>query len=118
VYDGSIVIFGGFLNDGERTNDIYRYYIKDNKWELVSVLGYAKPRSRAGHSAILHGDLMTIFGGRDEENNKLNDLWEFNFTTYTWEPLNADNPPCPRSGHSANLYKDMMIIFGGIFDVT
>ena len=64
---------------------------------------------------------MVIFGGRDFESNKLNDLWVFNFSTYQWEYIEIsddDVKPLRRSGHSACLYKDMMLIFGGIFEVT
>jgi N-acetylneuraminic acid mutarotase len=73
---------------------------------------------RAGHSAIIYNDSMVIFGGRDEYNNKLNDIWQFNFSSYTWESKEDGNPPAGRSGHSASLYKDMMVIFGGIVEVT
>lgn len=65
IYEGSMVIFGGFTINGERSNEIYRYYFKDNKWEKVSVLGLDAPVPRAGHSAIVFGDSMVIFGGRD-----------------------------------------------------
>lgn len=27
---------------------------------------------------------MYIFGGKDDENNKLNDTWKFNFSTLEW----------------------------------
>lgn len=122
LYEGSMVIFGGFVmgsGTGERTNDIYRYHFKDNKWEKVTMLGVYTPKARAGHSAVIVGDTMVIFGGRDEDNNKLNDLWLFNFSTYFWEPIRVDDPlPLPRSGHSACMYKDMMLIFGGIHEVT
>lgn len=65
-----------------------------------------------------------IFGGKNEENEKLNDLWAFNFTTQTWEryqanmPLSDESMPLPRSGHSAAVHQQYMVIFGGIFDVT
>ena len=62
---------------------------------------------------------MAVFGGRDEDNNKLNDLWLFNISSYVWEKIETDfNIPKGRSGHSACLYKDMMLIFGGIYEVT
>jgi len=121
IYEGSMVIFGGFSTDGERSNDVYRYYFKDNKWEKVSALGLDCPCPRAGHSAIVFGDSMVIFGGKDSEGNKLNDIWIFNFSTYQWECIElSDNDlkPLPRSGHSACLYKDMMLIIGGIYEVT
>ena len=34
IYEGSMIIFGGFVN-GVRSNEIYRYYFNDNRWELV-----------------------------------------------------------------------------------
>jgi len=32
----------------------------------------------------MFGDSMFIFGGKDDDNNKLSDLWEFNFNNYKW----------------------------------
>jgi N-acetylneuraminic acid mutarotase len=34
IYEGSMVVFGGFVN-GDRVNEIYRYYFKENRWERV-----------------------------------------------------------------------------------
>lgn len=61
---------------------------------------------------------MYVFGGKDLDNNKLNDVWEFNLNTYVWTYIEALNPPLARSGHSASVYKDMMVVFGGIYEVT
>ena len=119
-YENSMLIFGGFIQNGERTNSIYRYFFKDNKWEKVQVLGSVQPVTRAGHSAVIHGDTMVVFGGRDSESNKLNDLWVFNLASYVWEKQECPEWELPmgRSGHSACLYKDMMLVFGGIYEVT
>lgn len=38
-YENSIIVFGGFAESGERVNDLYRYYFKENKWEKVLVMG-------------------------------------------------------------------------------
>ena len=81
LYEGTMLIYGGFVN-GERTSEIYKYYFKDNKWEFVQSLGDRVPPKRAGHSAIIYKDSMFVFGGKDEDNNKLNDLWEFNLNNY------------------------------------
>jgi N-acetylneuraminic acid mutarotase len=79
-----MVIFGGFV-DGVRSNEIFRYHIKNNNWEKIAILGKIRPLPRAGHSAISYGDSMIIFGGIDEDYEKLNDLWIFNFADYTWQ---------------------------------
>ena len=76
-----MIVFGGFVN-GTRANDIYRYYYKENKWELIQPMGDVLPPKRAGHSSSLYGDSIIVFGGKDEDNNKLNDIWEFNLTNY------------------------------------
>jgi hypothetical protein len=34
VYDGSMVIFGGFVN-GVRTNEVYRFHFNSKKWEFL-----------------------------------------------------------------------------------
>lgn len=44
------------------------------------------PCPRAGHSAVHALDkdgseIMLVFGGKDDENQKLSDLWKFSFKT-------------------------------------
>lgn len=74
--NNQIIIFGGFVN-GERTNEIDRYSIKENTWERLKIKSTLSPSPRAGHSAVIHGQNMVVFGGRDE-NERLNDTWIFN----------------------------------------
>lgn len=61
--------------------------------------------------------MMYIFGGKDDENNKLQDTWKFNFHTKTWEEIRQSEVPAPRSGHASCVYRDYMIVYGGIFDI-
>jgi N-acetylneuraminic acid mutarotase len=36
IYDGrEMIVFGGFVDGSERTNDVYIYNLKENKWEKV-----------------------------------------------------------------------------------
>jgi N-acetylneuraminic acid mutarotase len=66
IYENSMIVFGGFAENGERVNEIYRYYFKENKWEKVLVLGGNEaPSPRVGHSAVIMGDSLVIFGGKD-----------------------------------------------------
>lgn len=119
-----MVIFGGFVN-GERTNEIFKYSIRDNKWTKIERQSDDVPCPRAGHSAVLRyldndKRSMVIFGGKDEDNEKLKDVWEFNFETETWQELIGDDDKgiLERSGHSACMYKGMMLVFGGIYEIT
>lgn len=64
---------------------------------------------------------MYVFGGKDEENHKLNDFWAYHIRSGKWEKITVANEatvPMARSGHSANIYLDFMVLFGGIFEIT
>ena len=105
MYNDCMVIFGGF-SFGERTNDIWKYYFNTNTWEKAVNKGTDAPCPRAGHSAVInstnqHGDFMYIFGGKDDDNNKLNDTWKFDFFKGIWTQIGQKDEPVERSGHSA-----------------
>lgn len=122
VVDGSTVwIFGGF-EDGSRSNKIRTFDLEQHKWSLVEPADPRAPlpKERAGHSAVLYENSIYIFGGKDDENFKLNDLWKFDLAARTWTNLETatGTAPMARAGHTANVYEGKMFIFGGIFEVT
>ena len=41
------------------------------------------PTERKGHSAVIYGDDMYVFGGEDKQGNS-NDFFSFNFARFTW----------------------------------
>jgi len=62
---------------------------------------------------------MYVFGGKDVENNKMNDLWRLDLDFDKWEEMEPVGvKPMERSGHSADFYNGNMIIFGGLFEIT
>ena len=63
---------------------------------------------------------MFVFGGKDDDNNKLNDLWRLDLNTYQWNEVKIadDYKPIERSGHSCDIFENFMVIFGGIFEIT
>jgi hypothetical protein len=64
---------------------------------------------------------MYIFGGQDDDNQKLDDLWAFNLEQREWSPIkfgDDDFKPVARSGHSTVVYGNKMYIFGGILELT
>lgn len=44
---------------------------------------------------------MIIFGGKDDDNNKLSDTWMFNFASREWRKFDFVDEPLARSGHTA-----------------
>ena len=62
---------------------------------------------------------MYIFGGKNDDSEKLNDLWVYNIAEKRWVEIEATgNIPFERSGHSSDIFGDHLVIFGGIWDVT
>ena len=97
-----------------------RFSFEKHTWEeLTPVKESPEPIPRAGHSAVIREGKMYVFGGKDDDNEKLKDFWCFDLESRIWTQLDCSEASiASRSGHSASIYKDSMIIFGGIHEVT
>lgn len=122
IDDERFIIFGGFV-DGSRTNECFVCTKVNNtlQWKQVGADSPQAPCIRASHSASVYEGKMYIFGGQDDENNKLNDIWEFDIEQEVFSqielPDDSYQPP-PRSGHSSTIFKAKMFLFGGILELT
>eukprot|EP00356_Strombidium_inclinatum_P007029 CAMPEP_0170509676 /NCGR_PEP_ID=MMETSP0208-20121228/65345_1 /TAXON_ID=197538 /ORGANISM="Strombidium inclinatum, Strain S3" /LENGTH=117 /DNA_ID=CAMNT_0010793057 /DNA_START=1300 /DNA_END=1653 /DNA_ORIENTATION=- len=57
---------------------------------------------------------MYIFGGIDQNQERFNDINEFNFDNQTWTRILASgSSPSTRTFHEAVMFKGVMYIFGG-----
>lgn len=76
-------IFGGFVN-GDRANEVFRFDFQKQEWKQIDA-GAKQPAARAGHSACVVADdkeaHMYIFGGKDNDDKILNDMWRLNLST-------------------------------------
>jgi len=82
-------------------------------WEHVSVKG-TPPSPRAGHTAVVHGKAMYVYGGYDKNGLSCHDLHEFIFETNTWELLHPKGIHPPDTfHHSAVTYQGSMYVLGG-----
>jgi N-acetylneuraminic acid mutarotase len=82
---------------GTRTNDVYMGYVNFSgqavNWVQVKFSRDNAPLPRGGHSACLYnGNSLYIFGGHDEDNNKLQDLWALNIPNATWTKIDMSHP--------------------------
>lgn len=114
-----MIVFAGF-DQGFRSNKVHILDFKSMAWSYSEVEG-PKPCPRTGHSAVMYGDQMVVFGGKSDENQKLDDTWIYDVANNKWTQVKGqlgDTVPGARSGHSATVYRDRMVIFGGIFEVT
>ena len=82
-------------------------------WSQPQRYGIA-PSPRNGHTMILIGMQLYVFGGSDE-NVSYNDTHTLHVGTMTWEkPIVHGTPPGPRSRHSATAVGHNMVVFGGV----
>ncbi len=77
VYGNSLYIFGGYLS-GNCYNDMYEFDVEKAKWRKVKSEGQI-PSERHSHTAVVSGKNMYIFGGCGASDERLNDLYKFNF---------------------------------------
>lgn len=83
--------------------------------------GSSGPTARASVSCGLYGRDIYMFGGQENDNRKMNDLWCFNIDESSWSQVELgaeDFRPCPRSGHSTVVHGEKMYIFGGLLELT
>ncbi len=80
-----IIIFGGYRGSW-KTNDLFEYSIQENTWRKINPKG-VKPPGRSNHSACVYENGMYIFGGIDDETNKLKDFWKFDLITEEWKKI-------------------------------
>ncbi len=117
-----LYIFGGF--DGvARKNDFYcfntgisppRTRVDTQEWRQI-ITNDIPPSPRDRHTAVCHDSSMFIFGGFDGL-NKLNDFYEFNTDTNTWQEIICSGhgaTPSARHSHACVVYEDSMYVFGG-----
>eukprot|EP00959_Pyramimonas_sp_CCMP1952_P081919 1711431-Pyramimonas_sp.AAC.1 len=86
---------------GGASNDLYLYDVDSDSWEQKKS-GGAVPSGRHGHSALVAGDSMYVFGGYGGSCNQ--DLFRLDLKTWEWEELRPQGAcPCPRWRHAAVL---------------
>lgn len=85
IDDSSFLIFGGFV-EGSRVNECFIATKTGNSldWKQIGQNSPSQPCVSASHSSVIHGGKAYIFGGQDDENNKLNDLWELDVSTQVY----------------------------------
>jgi N-acetylneuraminic acid mutarotase len=89
VYKDNLIIFGGksngYLNDIHLYSISFSFFFKflsaNNKWQELETTGDI-PSPRYGHTSVIFGDSMFVFGGYDNNSSSCNDLFELNLSKY------------------------------------
>lgn len=94
IYNGSMYIFGGSSAECDKLCDFWKYDISNENWsEIKPPEGQEEtclwPRVRSGHSAVIHGTTMYIFGGSLGLTMETNDFMCYNFSSSSWNIIHA-----------------------------
>ncbi|KAK2079446.1 hypothetical protein QBZ16_003138 [Prototheca wickerhamii] len=73
------------------------------------------PAPRGGHTAVLIGGSLWLFGGEDVSRRPLNELLVLDLASRTWRaPATTGSAPPPRTAHVAAVWRERyMLVFGG-----
>jgi len=123
-------VFGGYVNGG-KSNDLWKFDFKNNIWHLFDEGDYEqsglsapsrssiRPCPRIGATIIYYQNAIYLFGGHDEDNEKLEDFWKFDLKSCAWVEIQIDGfKPTGRNGHTTVVINNKLVMFGGILEVT
>jgi len=126
ICDGvRLLIFGGMVEYGRYSNDLYELLASRWEWRRLTPLGEA-PCPRLGHSFNLVGQKAVIFGGLANESSDpklnipkyLNDVFMLEIRegmSLQWQcPVIEGPTPCPRESHAAVTIGARLLIYGGM----
>jgi hypothetical protein len=124
-------IFGGYVN-GSKANDLWVYDFEKKTWEELDKGDFnmteikqseshniERPKPRVGSAIIFFQNSIYLFGGHDEDNEKLDDFWKYDLATNKWSEINPEGlKPTGRNGHTMVIINNKIVLFGGILEIT
>ncbi|KAK1797759.1 hypothetical protein P4O66_008114 [Electrophorus voltai] len=73
------------------------------------------PSNRKGHSAVVFGSSMYVYGGYNDMQRTLQEFWAYDFDSGVWSLLSKGQVgPGPRHSHSVMVHQDSMYLYGGL----
>ncbi|GLJ26488.1 hypothetical protein SUGI_0511620 [Cryptomeria japonica] len=121
---GTLVLFGGGCQGGRHLDDTWIASVTDNladglRWQQVKS---GTPSGRFGQSCTVVGDLLVLFGGINDNGERLNDTWigqvlydKSPVGRISWKLLEVAAAPAPRGAHAGCFAGDnRIVVYGGI----
>ncbi|XP_029314271.1 leucine-zipper-like transcriptional regulator 1 homolog [Cottoperca gobio] len=124
AHEGFLYVFGGMLDSAYTRGrwPLWVFDIAQQKWlhcqEKTSSPQIQLPTNRKGHSAVVVGSAMLLYGGFVDMKGSSQDFWSLDFDSMAWSLLNGSQRgslgPGPRHSHSAMANQSCMYLFGGL----
>ncbi|CAH1263598.1 FBXO42 [Branchiostoma lanceolatum] len=118
LYRHELFVFGGVFPNPDPepdgcSNEVFVYSPATESWYKPLVMGDS-PTPRSGHSAVLLGERLVVFGGWDAP-VCYNDVSILDLCLMDWsQPEVTGTPPAPRSWHTAvPLNGNSFLVHGG-----
>jgi host cell factor len=130
--ENRILIFGGMVEYGRYSNELYELSIPSWEWKRINAKvkeSTAYPCARLGHSFTMIDKSVYLFGGLQNESQDpkdnipkyLNDLYVLDTHEMVWSsPSTAGLSPSPRESHTCVAYKNKdgtqprLLVYGGM----
>ncbi|GMH32610.1 hypothetical protein BSKO_00444 [Bryopsis sp. KO-2023] len=128
VIGTKLVVFGGVGETHEETHTggtttKRRYYgdvnfldMAEGTWESVLIEGEG-PAPRDSHATAAVGNRLVLFGGDNQGNQFMDDVWVLDMATFKWTRMQITSPvsPGPRAGHVAvSVGSNNILVVGGM----
>lgn len=123
-YGRDLYLFGGQVSAPSAENSFWRLSLATCEWQSLDLKSsrkfgaYLGPTNRRGHSAVVYGTSMFVYGGFEDFRGSSGQLWEYEFANRRWllRDLSSTSArqPEPRHSHSAIVHADSMYIYGGL----
>ncbi|CAH1259216.1 ATRNL1 [Branchiostoma lanceolatum] len=104
-------IVGGYTFSSASFHNLIRYHLIENTWSPVTPKTAVDPAARYGHTAVLYGDKIIMFGGLIEGRVVTNETWAFDTVHHQWERLSQAG--LALEGHSATVVDSKVIVIFG-----
>lgn len=103
VYDEKMLVFGGCSPIADESElEFIQFDANKRMWSAVPQIGQ-RPSGRRGHSCTMYECNMMVFGGANNKQKLLNDLWVYDVHTSLWSEVRCvDGPPPPRRAFAAS----------------
>ncbi|XP_017325806.1 uncharacterized protein si:dkey-3d4.3 isoform X1 [Ictalurus punctatus] len=118
---GVLYVFGGLRDSAysDSKTPLWLFDTAKEHWfyieEQSPLSQNVAPSNKKGHSAVVLGSCMFIYGGYIDMRGTSQEFWRFDMDSRLWSLLSIEQVgPGPRHSHSAITHQNYMYLYGGL----